>query len=208
LATGYFADKVAGLLATQAALAAVHARESTHLGSTVDVAMLDALAYFNGPDLFAGSMIKDDPQPEFMRHVGGPRPLKTKDGWIIISPVSGRQLKSLMTAVDHPEWGDQLRAAPDSPTLMSEMHRLLDFVMPTKTTAEWERIVSDADVPVSAALTLEEHFHDPQVIHSHLYHDMDDPTFGKIRRLRYPALFDALPVDTDDLPVPPLPEPA
>jgi crotonobetainyl-CoA:carnitine CoA-transferase CaiB-like acyl-CoA transferase len=204
LATGYLADKVTGILAAQAALAAVHSRETNNIGSIVDVAMLDAMAYFNGPDLFAGGLIKDTIEPAVMRHVCGPRPLPTKDGWIMVSPVSGQQLKSLLVAVDRPEWLDNLRNASDPATLILEMHRLLETVLPNHTTQEWERRMADADVPASAVISLEQHFEDPQVVHNQLYHDLEDPVFGTIRRLRYPALFDESAAETDDLAVPSL----
>ena len=45
------------------------------------------------------------------------RPLRTKDGWFVISPVSGRHLKSTLETVGHPEWASQLREAKD-PTAM------------------------------------------------------------------------------------------
>jgi crotonobetainyl-CoA:carnitine CoA-transferase CaiB-like acyl-CoA transferase len=202
LATGYVADKVAGLVAAQAALAAVHERETSHVGSIVDVAMLDAMAYFNGPDLFAGSLIVGEHEPAVMRQIGSPQPLRTQDGWIIVSPVSGRQLKGLFRAVGHPEWGDRLRDAGDPVALISQMNELLASVLPNETTSEWERRFLEADVPASAVLTIEEHFNDPQVIHNRVYHEMMDPVFGKVRRLRYPARFNLEPAETDDLSAP------
>jgi len=204
LAPGYLADKVSGLLAAQAAIAAIHGRDSTKTGAIVDVAMLDAMAYFNGPDLFAGDLMTSQRHPEVMRHIGAARPLATKDGWIIVSPVSGRQLKALLAAVGHPEWSEELRRAGDPTVLIEEMNRLLETTLVERTTSDWEATFSEADVPASAALTLEEHLVDAQVLHNRIYHEVNDPVFGAIRRLRHPALFDSEPVETDDLPIPAL----
>jgi crotonobetainyl-CoA:carnitine CoA-transferase CaiB-like acyl-CoA transferase len=138
LVPGYLADKATGVLTAQAVLAAIHQRHVTKKGAVVDVAMLDAMAYFNVPDIFAGGIVAGSYSRDVMRHIGAPRPLATKDGWIVVSPVSGRQLKALMIAVGHPEWAELLRGFDDAPALIAEMNRLLDTVLGERSSQEWE----------------------------------------------------------------------
>ncbi|HEY5266216.1 MAG TPA: CoA transferase [Acidimicrobiales bacterium] len=203
LVPGYLADKATGILAAQAVLAALHQRHVTKNAAVLDVAMLDAMAYFNGPDIFAGGIRTGEYVPDVMRHIGSPRPIATKDGWIVLSPVSGSQLKALMVAVGHPEWTDVLRGV-EATELIAEMNRVLDTVLFERTSLEWEEIFTNADVPASALLTVEQHFEDAQVIHNRLYDELDDPILGRIRRLRHPALFNGEPIERDDRAVPEL----
>jgi crotonobetainyl-CoA:carnitine CoA-transferase CaiB-like acyl-CoA transferase len=206
LVPGYLADKVTAMTATQSVLAAIVHRDRSGdgAGAVVDVSMLDAMAYFLGPDLFGDHLVVDEPEPGVARHAAASRPLRTGDGWIVLAPVSGAQIKGALGAVGHPEWGEQLRAAASAVDMIERFHELVGTVLPTRTTSEWERAFADADVPASAVLSYAAHLADPQVVHNRTYHETDDPTLGRARHLRYPALFDGTPTDTDDLPVPPL----
>jgi crotonobetainyl-CoA:carnitine CoA-transferase CaiB-like acyl-CoA transferase len=205
LANGYLADKIAGTLAAEAALAALFKRErASTAGAIVDVSMLDAMAYFDSPDLLAGDVIEDHQYPAVLRHLSATRPVKTLDGWMVVSPVSGRQLAATVRATGHGEWVEELRSIEDAATMTKALFSRLDTVLPTKTTIEWERVFAEVDVPASAVLDVAGHLADPQVVHNEMYHVSDDPTLGRIRRARHAALFDGAPVDTDDLAVPEL----
>jgi len=208
LANGYLADKITGTLAAQAALAALVKRGAEGAGSVVDVSMLDAMGYFNSPDLFAGHTVVDRFEPMVLRHLCAARPVPTSDGWMVVNPVSGRQLSAALTAVGRPEWIPELRAIADPVVMVETFFGRLETVTPTRTTAEWEAVFAAVDVPSSAVLDLAGHLADPQVAHNALYREVDDPLFGRTRRARHAALFDGRPVDHDDLPVPPLPRAA
>jgi crotonobetainyl-CoA:carnitine CoA-transferase CaiB-like acyl-CoA transferase len=53
---------------------------------------------------------------------------------------------------------------------MTEMfYEELDGKLEGETTDYWVRVLTAADVPVSAVATIEEHFSDPQVVHNRLY---------------------------------------
>jgi crotonobetainyl-CoA:carnitine CoA-transferase CaiB-like acyl-CoA transferase len=98
----------------------------------------------------------------------------------------------------------ELRSQP-SPIAVSE--RFFELVAPRMvehTTAEWTAIFAAADVPASTVMTKAEHIADTQVANNAIYRTFADPTSGDVRRTRHPALFDGSPVDTDDLPCPPL----
>ena len=60
------------------------------------------------------------------------------------------------------------------------------------------------DVPVSPVMNIDSHLADSQVVHNGIYHETEEPEFGRVRHPRYVALFAGEPVETDDLPVPPL----
>ena len=208
LMPGYVADKVAGLFTAQAVVAALLHRNSTGSGAIVDVSMLDALAYFHGPDLTAGDLVIDSPERNVARHVRAVRPIATKDGLVRGEP----RHRDAAHAPPWPPWdirnGPKAFATSSEPVdMIAALYSLLDQVLSSRTSAEWEQIFAEADVPASSAvLNVMEHFDDPQTRHNRTYHEVADPVFGCIRRVRHPALFDGEPAEVDDLPVPMLPD--
>ena len=146
LVPGYMADKVTGILAAQAVLAGLLDRGRTGNGSVIDVSMIDAMTYFAAPDLLSGLLPIDAPEPSVIRYLAGVRPLRTSDGWIVISPVSGRQLKSALSAMDHAEWTQQLLAATDPIEMITLLYSLAETVLSGRSSSEWEEVFKAADV--------------------------------------------------------------
>ena len=204
LVPSYVADKVTATFAAQSALAAIVQRATTGAGCVVDIAMLDALAYFDVPDLFAAHQVPGQDNARVLRMLRAPRPLATADGWIVLAPVSGRQIKRALTAAGLEDSLDEMRSQPDPIAASRRFFQLFGDHLRSRTTAEWTKIFAEADVPCSAVMSTAEHLDDEQVVHNRMYRIVPDPTLGQVRRARHPALFGGEPVDTDDLPCPPL----
>ena len=124
------ADKIASLFTVQGVLAALHARERTGLGDRVTVPMLDSLAYFDFPDLLEGEMFIDEPGTG--RRAEAYVAARARDGYLVIAPTTGAQIKRTLEVVGHPEWRDQLVRYSDR----SEFLRgLIDLIEPVLSTA-------------------------------------------------------------------------
>ena len=186
-------DKVTSVMAAQSILAAVIARSATGEGQLLELGMLDALAYFNYPDMFQEHTFLDDEAPT---SVGGTPSLlvPTADGHIVVQPMTGAQLKRVCVACDRPEWVDELKGC-DPAQLRTEFHRRLSGALLHKPTAFWvERFLAD-DVPVAPAMSLTDHLADAQVVHNELYEIDEHPEpLGRVRRVRYPTRFTGTPV--------------
>ena len=200
----YLADKIAAVFAAQSALAALVQRGVTGAGSVVDVAMVDALAYYDVPDRFAGHQRPGVHDDRVDRMLGAPRPLPTADGWLVMAPVTGQQIKRALVAAGLATAMDELKALPDAVAASCRFFELLGDHLRGRSTAEWLAVFAEADVPASAVMTKAEHLADEQVAHQAVYRVVDEPRVGAVRRVRHPALFGGAPVDTDDLPSPPL----
>lgn len=200
----YVADKVTASFVAQSVLAALVQRGRTAEGAVIDVAMLDAFAYFDGPDLFAGHQRPGDHESQVDRMLAAPRTLPTADGWVVLAPVSGQQIKRALTAAGLEGSIAELKSIGDPVASSRRFFELFGDHLRTRTTAAWMRIFAEADVPASAVLTKAEHLDDEQVVHNAVYRVVDEPGLGPVRRVRHPALFDGRPVETDDLPSPPL----
>lgn len=198
----YVADKVTATYAAQSVLAALVRRSTTGDGAVVDVAMTDAMAYFDTPDLFAGHQRPEgyDDRPD--RMLRAPRPLPTADGWVVLAPVSGQQIKRAMVATGLEHAIGDLRGQPDPIAVSERFFELVGDALHGRTTAEWIATFAAADVPASAVMPKSEHLVDAQAVHNEVYRFADQPGVGPVRRVRHPALFDGRPVETDDLPAP------
>ena len=189
LVRGFLADKITATYATQAITAALFHRSSTGEGTVVDVAMLDALAYFDFPDVLAARALPSDDGTDdgVNQQLASVRAVPTADGWMVLSPVRARQLRAAMEVAGHPEWGEELRQAGDSAAVTVRFYELFSRVSPTRSTAAWMADLGAVDVPAAEVLDADGHLRDPQVLHNGTYETERRPLVGEHRHARYPA---------------------
>jgi formyl-CoA transferase len=191
----FIADKITATIAAQAVTAALFERTRTGLGTTIDLPMLDSLSYFNFPDLMQNrTVIADAPIDARNLQIEANRPVRTADGWIVISPVGGRQLKATLQAIGRSDAVMHMRDAPTAHELTLRLMALCDAACPQRTTAEWMVVFDGLDVPIAPVLDLDQHLADPQVVHNRIYGTVRDSFRGDTRRARYPARFGDDPV--------------
>jgi crotonobetainyl-CoA:carnitine CoA-transferase CaiB-like acyl-CoA transferase len=184
------ADKITATLAAQAIAAALYQRTCTGVGGVVELPMLDALAYFNFPDMLQNrTALTDPPASARNEQIEANRPVRTADGWIVISPVGGKQLKAALDAVGRPEAITELRAAGTQHELTRRLVEILSEACARQPTADWLATFDRFDVPVAPVLDIDAHLADPQVVHNQIYDVIHDPVLGDSRRARYPARF-------------------
>jgi crotonobetainyl-CoA:carnitine CoA-transferase CaiB-like acyl-CoA transferase len=182
------ADKATAVFGVQAVLAALFARERTAQGSRIELAMLDVISYFDFPDLCQDRTFLDPRAPHELRR-GRSGILRTEDGYLALSPVSGHQIGNTVVAVGHPEWKDDLKTLVDPTDLMDTVYERVEQITITRPTSHWLRVFEQFDVPAAPVLSADEHFGDQQVRHNRLYSTADSPA-GPVRRVRYPAIVD------------------
>ncbi len=204
-ANNIVADKVTAMAATQTALAALFERTTSGQGSVCDLAMIDALAHFYGADVTAGHRIPGEQPDQFVAEaMFRDTTLRTADSWILVVPVSGAQLRRALEATGVGDAWEEIRAGGPDDIWPRFVARVASTIA-TKTTAEWESIFAEHDVPATAVLDFETHIADPQVAHNETYEVVDDPELGPYLRPRFPARFDGWTVTTAGRPAPTLP---
>lgn len=189
VAVGYPVDKLTPMLATQAILAALFVRERTGEGDRIDLAMLDAAAYVNFPDLMVNRMFLDH-QPDEARHQHAlsQAAIPASDGWFVVAGVTGRQIKRSCEAIGHPEFAADLFAQPDNAALLRRIVALFGPVTGEKPLAHWLESFTAHDVPAAPCLSIDEHLADEQVEHNGIYSVQEWPGLGRVRTPRYPAV--------------------
>lgn len=189
---GYPVDKLTAVMAAQAVLAALYAREATGRGERVDVAMLDAAAYLNFVDLFTGRTFVDlEPEDPRNLHASEMRPLRAADGWLVVAAVSAADIRGACDAVGHPEWADVILAIRDHVAMIREFFGRLESVTRTGPVDAWLERLRARDVPAARCASVDEHLRDPQVAHNGTYVIETWPQVGRVRSACHPARFGA-----------------
>jgi crotonobetainyl-CoA:carnitine CoA-transferase CaiB-like acyl-CoA transferase len=188
----YLADKITSVFAAQAVLAGLLDRQTTGLGGRLDVSMLDAVSYFNFPDIMEKRTIIAEGEPEaswLPSSTEAATTVKTSDGWIAVSPTSRAQVVATCAAVDHPEWVDELAAFMKFGELAPELIRRLETVTTGRTSGEWLTRFQEHDVPAAPILDADGHLAEPQVLANDIYGEVTHPTAGRVRFVRPPVRF-------------------
>ncbi len=187
------ADKTTAVYAAQAATAALFCRERTGEGQHVRVAMLDAMISM----LWAEGM-----GPFTVIAEGGKVPppshdriFQTSDGYITAGSVSDSEWRGLCTAMQRPDWLDDPQFATQKERIRNKDQRYTAMAEEFlgATSAEWIEALDRNDVPCAPVLRRSEIFHNPQIIHNRLIHEVEQPAVGMIRQARPAARFERSP---------------
>lgn len=184
-ANSFFGDKTSGAFVAQIALAGIIARERSGKGVHMQTAMLDIISYYNFIDLMQHRTFLDD-SSEWSSPTQ--TVVATKDGHIVLSPVTGKQLGATLKVVGHPEWKEEFLKIADKAEMTETFFRRVAVPLRERTSAEWLDLFREAGVPAGPVNDPGDQLHDPQVIHNQLFSEMDTP-LGRMRAIRYPARF-------------------
>ena len=70
---------------------------------------------------------------------------------------------------------------------INEIYAEVAELFKTRTTAEWTKLLDDADIPVTPMHTLETIFEDPHLVATKFFEYEDHPTEGRLRHMREPT---------------------
>lgn len=160
-------DVFTGLYASNAILAALHARQASGRGQHIDMALLDVgvavlanqaagfLATGNAPAR-AGNI-----HPSLAPYQDFP----TRDGNVLLAIGNDGQFARFCAAIGSPAWAQDARFATNTARVRhrAELLALMGPVMLLRTTAEWIALLEDRAVPCGPINTIAQAFDDPQV---------------------------------------------
>lgn len=203
------ADKVSGLHAAYATLAAVVHKLRTGEGQHVEVPMLESLVSFTLVEHLAGrTFVVGDGQMGYARQIDRERqPVQTRDGYIAVAPYTDERWVRLFELIGQ---ADFLKEEPFSTPLGrfrngALMQRKLAEVTPVKSTAEWLELLGAAGIPAMRVNSLEDLFDDPHLRDVGMLTVAEHPSEGGYVRVRPPVKFSARP-DPEIQPAPRLGE--
>jgi crotonobetainyl-CoA:carnitine CoA-transferase CaiB-like acyl-CoA transferase len=191
------ADKVAGLMALSAILAALHDRERTGTGQAVEVPMFETMASFLLIDQ-QGGWVFDPPQgPSGYVRTSSPhrRPYRTSDGYLAVMAYTDAQWQAFFTIIGQPGLSEDPRyqTITERTRHIDELYALVGEELARRATADWLAALDAAHIPAVPVWTVPDLFGDPQVAAVGLLEPVQHPTQGPLRQARLPARFSARP---------------
>jgi len=175
------ADKVTGMTAAIAILAALHeVQAGAEKGKHIEIAMIDAAAYYLMGDA-AGRHTLLPHQPGLAPTMGSAEPYKTRDGYITIAPLTDKHWRNMLEAVGHPEWfeGDEPRAE----RVRRSARNLIEYFQ-TQNSDYWLERIEKADVPCGRVNDFDTVWEDPQYKVNDTFYEYEHPVAGKVRAVR------------------------
>ena len=188
------ADKIAGLTALYATIAALFHRERSGEGQEVEVSMFETMASFMLAEHAAGKLFDPPLGPAHYHRAVSPnrRPYATKDGHVAALIYNDKHWHAFVGAV-RPDW-----ASADFDTLaqrarhIDRIYALLGETFATRTTAEWLDLLGRLEIPAAPIRTTDELFDDPHLAASGFFQTVESAV-GPIRYPGIPTWFSASP---------------
>jgi len=181
------ADKTCGLFAAIAALAALRHKEKTGEGQYVAVPMLETFTGFiMAEHLYGETYI---PPTGAMGHTTTitpyRKPLKTKDGWLMVMPASQAQAAKFLELGGIPDayGSERFLSSTGAKARVAVYNEMLAEATASRTTAEWMDLCAEHSVPAMVAHTAAEILEDPQLKVT-LFEDRVHETQGAYRAMR------------------------
>lgn len=79
------------------------------------------------------------------------------------------------------------------------MNAELSRIFLTRTTAEWAKLLDEADVPSAPMHTLDSMMQDPHMLATDFFQQVEHPTEGAVRNMKVAATWSKTPVDLSRL---------
>ncbi|AXH93197.1 CaiB/BaiF CoA transferase family protein [Micromonospora aurantiaca] len=192
------ADKITGLTASTAVLAALRHRDATGEGQRVEVPMYDTMVAFGLLEQLDGWTFDPPTGPPLYPRTAAPnrRPYATADGHLCVLIYTGRQWERFLTLVGR---ADLLRH-PDYDTVGKRianadgLYRVVAEVLLGRTTAEWLAELSAIDVPCAPLAGYEEILREEEEAGSGLVSIVEHPVAGRLRRVASPIVMSGSPL--------------
>lgn len=189
------ADRVTGLTAAHATIAALFARKSTGRGDTVRVSMFETMAAFVLADHLGGASFEPSAGAMGYSRLLTPhrKPYRTRDGYIAAVVYNDKHWRSFFEAIDDLatfERDSRFQTAPARAENYDVIYGHLSQVMLTRTTDAWVALLEAADIPCARVNRVEDLLEDAQLRAVGFFDQRDFGDGGQRRivsRFRSPA---------------------
>jgi crotonobetainyl-CoA:carnitine CoA-transferase CaiB-like acyl-CoA transferase len=185
-------DRIVGLNAAHAVLAAVLYRNRTGEGQSVELPMFETMAQFVLGDHLGGRSF--DPaigEPGYSRLMtANRRPYATRDGYLCVLVYTDRHWKAFFDAIGRVEQYVSDPRLSDNATRnqhYNEVYGLLADIFLTRTSAEWTELLGRCDIPCAPMNDLDALIDDPHLASVQFFDTRLHPTEGQIRYTGIPS---------------------
>lgn len=191
------ADVLTGLYASNAILAALHARARTGHGYAIDLALADCAlaAQVNVAQAYLTSGTVPTRQGNAHLQIVPYQLFATADGWLVLNVGNDGQWRAFCAAAGAPDLGADARYAANRQRVeaRAELVPQVEALMARYATADWERRLTEANVPHAVVRTHADVFADPQVIARGMKVTVRDPAGNAVDLVGNPVRFHGAP---------------
>jgi len=196
-----FSDHLAGMVAANGVLAALHARHSTGKGQRVDTSLLEATVSFIGENAARFFENGKVPQRATRTHTAQVYAFVAGDDKPFVIHLSSPEKfwQGLTRVAGRPEWLDDQRFNPRKGRQKNYdvLHGLLSEVFATRDREHWLRRLIEEDVPAAPIYDFAEVFADPQVEMLGMRIRVPHPKLGEVDLVRNGVRLSDTPVRVD-----------
>lgn len=192
-------DITTGLFASNAILAALHARERTGKGQQIDASLLSsAVAWL--ANVGSSYLVSGEPT----ERLGNAHPsivpyqtFRARDRWIIVGAGNDRQYQALCRILDQPELASDERYAtnPGRVVHRDELVATLQAIFETRDSDYWLAEMTAAGIPCGPINTVDQVFEMPQIQHRNMVIEIPHPTAGSVRMAGIPYRLSDTPAE-------------
>jgi crotonobetainyl-CoA:carnitine CoA-transferase CaiB-like acyl-CoA transferase len=180
------ADRIVGLNAVHAILAALLHRDRSGEGQSIEIPMFETMAQFVLGDHMAGRSFDPPIGPPGYSRLLSPdrRPYRTSDGYICALVYTDRQWTAffrIIGAEDDRQRDPRLASIEARTANYDFVYSWFSQVIESRTTAEWMQLFEAADIPHAPLHDLDSLIDDPHLTAVGLLQSIEHPTEGGLR---------------------------
>jgi crotonobetainyl-CoA:carnitine CoA-transferase CaiB-like acyl-CoA transferase len=191
------ADKLSGLHAAYAAMAALFHHERTGEGQFVEIPMLEAATSFNLVENMFGNTFEPQVGPvSYPRSIDKNRqPFKSKDGFISIMPYSDEHWVTFFELAGRNEMLDDPRLAniKSRTENINLLYKAVGEIALKRTNDEWIEVLNNAGIPCMRVNTLDNIREDEHFKATGFFEKREHPVSGTYYTMQHPVRFEKTP---------------
>ncbi len=192
------ADRITGLAAVNAVTAALFCRERTGKGQAVEVPMFETLAHMVLGDHMSGRTFEPPMKPFRYERMLAPHrvPYATKDGYVCVLVYNDKHWRSFFRLIGREDMFDsdpRFSSQEARSRNIAEVYAFVAEQMARRTSADWLRLLKEADIPVTPLNSIEDVIDDPHLGESGFFVMTEHPTEGRLRLMATPGAWSQTP---------------
>jgi crotonobetainyl-CoA:carnitine CoA-transferase CaiB-like acyl-CoA transferase len=191
------ADKTTALAVVAGVVAALLHRERTGQGQEIEVPMFETVVSYVMAEHQYGRVFDPPRGPAGYTRILSRfrRPYRTLDGYLAILPYLNEHWRTFCTVAGHPELASDPRFDTLSRRLehIDALYETTGRLIATKTTAEWQAMLDETNVPVMAVNSLDDLLTDEHLTATGFWQTVDHPTEGSLTLPAHPIGFSETP---------------
>lgn len=185
-------DRMTGLSAAHAALAALFLRERTGMGQAIEIPMYETLVQtVLGDHLNGEAFVPAIGEPGYNRLLNPYRkPFQTSDGFLALTPYNDKQYRKFFAAIGREQEFDEderINTHAARARNYDIAYARLQDILPAKTSQEWIALCEVNEIPCQPVRSISDLFKDEHLHKVGFFQEFDHPSEGRIRQMRMPA---------------------